>query len=184
MAADDLLQWRIGLVGYGEVGRILAEDLRAQASPAVSAYDLKLGGAVEAPLREHADRCGVKLTASHRELASDADLVVSAVTASQAVPVAEACAPALRKRCLLPGPELGLAGRQAARRPPHRRSGRPLRRGGGDDRDRALPPPRADAPGRPARRRPRPFAQCGRLRRQGRVRRSRAKPPRPRCAAA
>jgi phosphoglycerate dehydrogenase-like enzyme len=33
--------WRVGLVGYGEVGRILAEDLRAQ-GVAVSAYDLKL----------------------------------------------------------------------------------------------------------------------------------------------
>jgi 3-hydroxyisobutyrate dehydrogenase-like beta-hydroxyacid dehydrogenase len=97
MAADDLRQWRIGLVGYGEVGRILAEDLRARAAPALSAYDIKLGGALETPLREHADRFGVKLAASHRELASDADLVVSAVTASQAVPVAEACAPALRK---------------------------------------------------------------------------------------
>jgi 3-hydroxyisobutyrate dehydrogenase-like beta-hydroxyacid dehydrogenase len=97
MAADDLSHWRIGLVGYGEVGRILAEDLRAQATPRVSAYDTKLGGALEAPLREHADQCGVKLTTSHRELASDADLVGSAVTASQAVPVAAACAPALRR---------------------------------------------------------------------------------------
>lgn len=95
--ADDLLQWRIGLVGYGEVGRILAEDLRGRGALEVSAYDIKLGGAAEAPLREHADRFGVKVAASHRELACDADLVVSAVTASQAVPVAEACAPALRK---------------------------------------------------------------------------------------
>ena len=84
-------------MGYGEVGRILAEDLRARAVPEVSAYDVKLGGAGEAPLREHADRFGVKLTASHRELAGGADLVVSAVTASQAVPVAEACAPAVRE---------------------------------------------------------------------------------------
>ena len=34
--------WHIGLVGYGEVGRILAEDLRAQ-GVTVRAYDLKLG---------------------------------------------------------------------------------------------------------------------------------------------
>ena len=34
--------WRVGLVGYGEVGRILAEDLRKQ-GVAVAAYDIKLG---------------------------------------------------------------------------------------------------------------------------------------------
>ena len=74
------LQWRVGLVGYGEVGRILAEDLRAQ-DRAVAAFDTKLADpAAAAPLREHARRHGVALAASHGELAADADLVVSAVT--------------------------------------------------------------------------------------------------------
>ena len=85
----------IGLVGYGEVGRILAEDLR-QRGVRVSAYDLKLDGADGAPLRQHADQHGVVLAASHAALAQQADLIVSAVTASQAVPVAQACAPAIR----------------------------------------------------------------------------------------
>ena len=88
---------RIGLVGYGEVGRILAEDLRARGVASVAAYDIKLGTAAEAPLREHASRHGVALAASHAELAKDADLVLSAVTASQAVAVAEAIAPAIRR---------------------------------------------------------------------------------------
>ena len=35
--------WRIGLVGYGEVGRILAEDLRAGGVARVAACDIKLG---------------------------------------------------------------------------------------------------------------------------------------------
>ncbi|WP_313788341.1 hypothetical protein [Allofranklinella schreckenbergeri] len=35
---SDARRWRIGLLGYGEVGRILAEDLRAQGI-AVSTYD-------------------------------------------------------------------------------------------------------------------------------------------------
>ena len=84
---------RIGLVGYGEVGRILAEDLRAQGVP-VSAYDLKLEQPDSAePLRTHALAHGVLLARSHAELAADAHLVISAVTASQAVPVARACAP-------------------------------------------------------------------------------------------
>lgn len=90
-------QWSIGLVGYGEVGRILAEDLRTRGVANVFAYDLELGGADEAPLRMHADRVGVRLMASHEELAAGADLVISAVTASQAVPVAVSCAPALRR---------------------------------------------------------------------------------------
>lgn len=36
----DPLQWRVGLVGYGEVGRILAEDSRA-CGMTVAAYDSK-----------------------------------------------------------------------------------------------------------------------------------------------
>jgi 3-hydroxyisobutyrate dehydrogenase-like beta-hydroxyacid dehydrogenase len=90
------LQWTIGLVGYGEVGRILAEDLRARGVNDVLAYDIKLGGPDEAPLRAHAAQHGLRLTASHAGLATQSDLVISAVTASQAVPVAEACAPSMR----------------------------------------------------------------------------------------
>jgi len=84
---------RIGLVGYGEVGRILAEDLRAQ-GVAVSAFDLKFSKADEAaPLRAHAEAHGVTLAASARALAEGVDLVVCAVTASQTLAAAEASAP-------------------------------------------------------------------------------------------
>jgi 3-hydroxyisobutyrate dehydrogenase-like beta-hydroxyacid dehydrogenase len=107
---------RVGLVGYGEVGRILAEDLR-QRDVRVSAYDLKLDGAAGAPMREHAERHGVALAADHAALAREADLVVSAVTASQAVPVAEACAPGMRPGALFldfnsasPGAKIRAAG--------------------------------------------------------------------------
>ena len=89
-------RWHVGLVGYGEVGRILAEDLRKQ-DVKVSAYDIKLGGDQAGPLRDHAGTFGVQLASSHADLAAKADLIVSAVTASQAVPVASACAPAVRK---------------------------------------------------------------------------------------
>jgi 3-hydroxyisobutyrate dehydrogenase-like beta-hydroxyacid dehydrogenase len=90
-------QWTIGLVGYGEVGRILAEDLRKQ-DVRVMACDIKLrSDQAGRPLREHASSHGVALTASHAELARQSDLIVSAVTASQAVPVAEACAGGLKK---------------------------------------------------------------------------------------
>lgn len=94
-STEQPLQWRIGLIGYGEVGRILAEDLRQQ-NIVVSAYDVKLGTAAESPLREHASRFGVTLAASVTELAVTADLIISAVTASQAMAVAADCADAIR----------------------------------------------------------------------------------------
>jgi 3-hydroxyisobutyrate dehydrogenase-like beta-hydroxyacid dehydrogenase len=89
-------QWQVGIIGYGEVGRILAEDLRRQ-DIRVFAYDLKLGGAKADELRAHASAHGVVLATSHADLAGQADLIISAVTASQAVPVAQACAPAVKQ---------------------------------------------------------------------------------------
>ncbi len=94
MAASPAL--RIALIGCGEVGRILAEDLRAQ-GVAVTAFDLKLGGEAGNAMRQHAAEHGVVLAASHADAVRDAGLVISAVTASQAVPVAQACAPALTR---------------------------------------------------------------------------------------
>jgi 3-hydroxyisobutyrate dehydrogenase-like beta-hydroxyacid dehydrogenase len=91
----DPRQWRVGLVGYGEVGRILAEDLRELGLTKVSAFDLKLQGVSAAPLREHAGKHRVRLVESHRALAGECELIISAVTASQAVAVAQACAPAV-----------------------------------------------------------------------------------------
>jgi 3-hydroxyisobutyrate dehydrogenase-like beta-hydroxyacid dehydrogenase len=87
-------RWNVGLVGYGEVGRILAEDLRKQ-DVRVTAYDVKLD-TDQAALRDHASAHGVALAACHADLAAQADFIVSAVTASQAVAVAQACAPAVK----------------------------------------------------------------------------------------
>ena len=49
MSADPK-SWKVGLVGYGEVGRILCEDLR-KAGVAVAAYDIKLDDDRAWPLR-------------------------------------------------------------------------------------------------------------------------------------
>ena len=89
------LQWSIGLVGYGEVGRILAEDLRGCGVENVLAYDLKLAGPEDASLRAHARQFGVHLLSGHANLAAEADLVISAVTADQTLAVAVSAAPAL-----------------------------------------------------------------------------------------
>jgi 3-hydroxyisobutyrate dehydrogenase-like beta-hydroxyacid dehydrogenase len=92
----DPKRWHVGLIGYGEVGRILAEDLRAQGVN-VSAYDLKLDHADSAEaLRIHAQAHGVSLADSHADLAAHADFIVSAVTASQTELAALACAAAIR----------------------------------------------------------------------------------------
>lgn len=86
----------VALIGYGEVGKILAEDLRAQ-GVAVTAFDLKLRGEAGEPMRGHALEFGVVLAESHDAAVQGADLVVSAVTASQAVAVAQAVAPGLKR---------------------------------------------------------------------------------------
>ncbi len=89
------LDWHIGIVGYGEVGRILAEDLRAR-GVSVSACDIKLADdAGAAPLLDHAQAHGVRLCASHAAVVAQADLVICAVTASQTVIAAESCALAM-----------------------------------------------------------------------------------------
>jgi 3-hydroxyisobutyrate dehydrogenase-like beta-hydroxyacid dehydrogenase len=87
--------WTIGLIGYGEVGRILAEDLRAQGL-AVCAYDIKLNKADSAvDLSIHATEFGVALLGDHAAVARNSELVISAVTASQTVLVAQAVAPGM-----------------------------------------------------------------------------------------
>ena len=84
---------RIGLIGYGEVGRILAEDLRAQGLQ-VCAYDSKLGTTANTQaMREHAQALSVTLLHSHAEVCKQSDLLICAVTASQTLAAAQACAP-------------------------------------------------------------------------------------------
>ena len=88
-------RWCIGLVGYGEVGRILAEELRLR-DHAVRAWDLKLGHDASADaMREHAAAHGVVLAGSSADAAAGAELVISAVTASQTVAAAQAACPGL-----------------------------------------------------------------------------------------
>ncbi|MBT0962962.1 DUF1932 domain-containing protein [Denitromonas iodatirespirans] len=92
----DPSDWQVALVGYGEVGRILAEDLRAR-GVSVFAYDLKLADAASAPpLRAHAESHGVRLATDHAHAVARADLVICAVTARQTEAAASACAAALR----------------------------------------------------------------------------------------
>lgn len=83
---------RIGLLGYGEVGKILAEELSAGGERTLMAWDVKVGTEEEAVLRTHAEQSGVELGRSPAVF-GQCDLVISAVTASQTVSAARDCAP-------------------------------------------------------------------------------------------
>lgn len=94
---DGQQAWRVGLVGYGEVGRIFGQALAAQGLAWVGAWDLKFACAESAEAaRAHAMAHGVQACASVQELVRRSDLVISAVTASNTGVVAEEVAAALR----------------------------------------------------------------------------------------
>lgn len=89
---------RIGLVGYGEVGKTFAGGLKAQ--PGVThcaAWDLKFAQPAtrEAELA-HAASAGVLAQPSMQALCEGSDLVISAVTASNTFAVAQEAAKFLR----------------------------------------------------------------------------------------
>lgn len=86
---------RIALIGYGEVGKILAEDLRA-IDHVVTAFDLELASEAGESMKKHARSYGVTLGESHADAVRQAELVVSVVTASETVEAARASAGALR----------------------------------------------------------------------------------------
>lgn len=81
---------RIGLIGYGEVGKIFSAGLKGKDGvAAVSAWDLKLADpATQAAERSHAVRAGVAAQPSMQALCAASDLVISAVTASNTLAVA------------------------------------------------------------------------------------------------
>jgi len=88
---------KIGLVGYGEVGKILARALRDQGLPWVGAWDVLFrdpsqGAAMKGRARE--DR--VEACASLAALLACADIVISAVTAANALEVASEAAQSVR----------------------------------------------------------------------------------------
>ncbi len=85
----------LGMVGYGEVGRIFCAGLKTQVS-SVSAWDLKFAADPSGEARAHAQQAGVRVAASVQDLCASATLFISAVTASNTLAVAEAAAPHLR----------------------------------------------------------------------------------------
>ncbi len=87
---------RIGIIGYGEVGRIFAAGLKGSAGW-TGAWDLKFEApALAAAALDHAARAGVTACGSTRELCAQSHLIISAVTASSTLEVAREAAGFLR----------------------------------------------------------------------------------------
>jgi 3-hydroxyisobutyrate dehydrogenase-like beta-hydroxyacid dehydrogenase len=86
----------LGMVGYGEVGRIFTAGLK-QRVDGVSAWDVKfdMPALRDAPLA-HALQASVQACSGMAELCGRADLVISAVTASNTLAVAQAAAAHIR----------------------------------------------------------------------------------------
>lgn len=93
---------RIGLIGYGEVGQIFSAGLLGQPGvSAVGAWDLKFAAAdTQGALRAHAAQAGVQAHDSAQALCAASDLVISAVTASSTLAVAEEAARHIRAGAL------------------------------------------------------------------------------------
>lgn len=88
---------QIGLIGFGEVGGIFGQDWVAKGI-AVRTYDILFEkSAPRERMTEKARRAGIEMANDYADAVRTADLVVSAVTASSAFPVANMCAPLLQR---------------------------------------------------------------------------------------
>ncbi|MEO7392673.1 MAG: DUF1932 domain-containing protein [Ramlibacter sp.] len=88
----------IGIVGYGEVGKVFAAGLIGAAEvQGLHAWDLKFADdAARPPELAHARDLGVRAQVSMQALCAQADLVISAVTASNTLAVAQEAAQFVR----------------------------------------------------------------------------------------
>ena len=80
----------VGLIGYGEVGKIFSNGLKAKGLNWVGAWDVIFGDAMfGGAQRLHAQAHGVIACESARHLCLKANLIISAVTASNTLAVAQ-----------------------------------------------------------------------------------------------
>jgi 3-hydroxyisobutyrate dehydrogenase-like beta-hydroxyacid dehydrogenase len=87
---------RIAVIGFGEAGTILAADLAA-AGCTVATYDILFDAAQSrGPMRAKAERAKVRAADSLADAVQDAQLVISAVTASSSGDVASSAAQTMR----------------------------------------------------------------------------------------
>ena len=85
---------RIGIIGYGEVGKIFATGLKTKVGiESVSAWDVKFAdAALQKKEQDHAAQAGVAACRSMQAVCAQADWLISAVTASNTLAVAQEAA--------------------------------------------------------------------------------------------
>jgi 3-hydroxyisobutyrate dehydrogenase-like beta-hydroxyacid dehydrogenase len=92
-------QFRLGLVGYGEIGSTLGRGLRAAGLEAVSSYDkYAFDGPYADLIQSRAKEAGVPLVRSNQELADAADLIFGVTPGSASLESADAFAPCVTSR--------------------------------------------------------------------------------------
>jgi 3-hydroxyisobutyrate dehydrogenase-like beta-hydroxyacid dehydrogenase len=85
----------ICILGFGEVGQTLADDLAARTKPRLRTFDLLFDDGDSIPSQGLASRPTVTACSSAAEAASESDLVISVVTASEAEAAAASVAASL-----------------------------------------------------------------------------------------
>ena len=92
-------QFRLGLVGYGEIGSTLGRGLRGAGLETIACYDkYAFDGPYADLIQSRAKEAGVTLVRSNQELADAADLIFSVTPGSASLESAAAFAPCLAKR--------------------------------------------------------------------------------------
>ena len=76
---------KLGFVGYGEAAYHIAKGLRQPGVDSIAAYDIKVTDKV----RQRAQETGTRLVNTNRELAESCEIMMSAVTADQALIAAD-----------------------------------------------------------------------------------------------
>lgn len=97
--ADAGVQFRLGLVGYGEIGSTLGAGLRKAGLDAIHCYDkYAFDGPYSGLIQRRAEEAGVTLVRSNQELADAADVIVSVTPGSVSLESAATFAPCLTSR--------------------------------------------------------------------------------------
>jgi 3-hydroxyisobutyrate dehydrogenase-like beta-hydroxyacid dehydrogenase len=88
---------QIGFVGFGEAGFHIAGGLREAGIGGIAAFDINADTpGLGEKIRRRAVETGTRLTRSNAELTGPADIIISVVTANQALAAAEQTAPSLK----------------------------------------------------------------------------------------
>jgi 3-hydroxyisobutyrate dehydrogenase-like beta-hydroxyacid dehydrogenase len=86
----------ISIIGFGEVGQTLAEDLLSLGVEKIKVWDISFSDPSSIPSNA-ANRFDVEQATSAENLIADASIVISAVTAEQTLNAVKSCFPAMEK---------------------------------------------------------------------------------------